>query len=117
VAQDAYWRIFAEEVPSDLGLSLSAGQVDDLTNALIGAHENYGVCSGSDVADANWRANHDRQMQQAGAAKVLAYIEERMATIDGVAPRVFEAMSTRQRLAMHELFQARSLLRKSGVPV
>lgn len=114
MAQDPYWRIFAEEVPSDLGISLTPEQTEDLATALEGAHENYGLHSGRDVADANWRAAHDREMQEIGSEKVLAYIEERMGMIDDVSPRVFDAMTARQRLAMHELFQSREFLRKQA---
>lgn len=43
-----YWRIFAEEVPSDMGIHLTPEQIDYLTNALEGAHENYSMAHGHD---------------------------------------------------------------------
>lgn len=43
-----YWRIFAEEVPADMGLKLTPEQIDYLTDALKGAHENYGMAHGRD---------------------------------------------------------------------
>ena len=46
-----YWKIFASEVPSDLGIPLTDEQVKQLAEAMEGAHENYGLASGSDIAD------------------------------------------------------------------
>lgn len=43
-----YWRIFAEEVPSDMGIKLTDQQVDELTKALEFAYENYGMSHGHD---------------------------------------------------------------------
>ena len=112
-----YWKIFASEVPSDLGIPLTDEQVKQLAEAMEGAHENYGLASGSDIADQNWRAAHDREQTQHGANTVLRYIEERIAEIDRGPSRCFDYMSASQRLAMHELFQARHFLRKQGAPV
>jgi hypothetical protein len=111
-----YWRIFAEEVPSDLGIELTKQQIDDLTEALEGAHENYGLATGQEVADRNWRASEDRRLLEKGAATVLEYIEERVQIINGGSARLFDAMSHNQRLAMHEIFEARNFLRKAGTP-
>lgn len=44
-----YWRIFAEEVPADMGLELTPEQIDYLTDALKGAHDNYSTAHGHDV--------------------------------------------------------------------
>ena len=112
-----YWKIFASEVPSDLGIAMTDEQVEQLARALEGAHENYSLGTGEDVATQNWRAAHDREQIQQGTAMVLRYIEERVAEIDSGPARCFDFMSERQRLAMHELFQARHFLRKQGVPI
>ncbi len=109
---DAYWRIFAEEVPSDLGVTLTPEQVDQLTVALEGAHENYGLATGRDVADRNWRANEDERLRMEGANKIFAYIEERVQAIDSGPSKCFEYMSHEQRMAMHEIFQVRQQLRR-----
>lgn len=114
---DPYWQIFASEVPSDLGIEMTDEQVEQLARALEGAHENYGTYTGRDIADANWRASHDEEMQTKGAAEVLRYIEARVAEIDSGPARCFNYMSDQQKIAMHEIFQARSFLRKQGVPV
>lgn len=109
-----YWRIFAEEVPSDLGITLTDEQIDKLTNALEGAHENYGLGTGQEVADRNWRVAHDREVAETSAARVLRYIEDRVAVIDAGPTRCFDHMSHQQRLAMHEIFQAREMLRREA---
>jgi len=113
---DPYWRIFAEEVPSDLGITMTDEQVDGLTRALEGAHENYGLGSGRDVADANWKANHDREMEAKGVENVLRYLEERIAIIDNGPSRMFDYMTHNQRMAMAEIFQARKLITKGFRP-
>lgn len=117
MAQKEYWRIFAEEVPSDLGISMTDEQVGKLTDALVGAHENYGLHSGQDIADANWRAANDREQMRRGVEAVLKYLQERIEIIDAGSARCFDHMSHEQRLAMHEIFQARDFLRRQGVPV
>ena len=43
-----YWRIFAEEVPAEMGLNLTPEQIDYLTDALKGAAENEGLFTGRD---------------------------------------------------------------------
>ena len=110
---DPYWRLFAEEVPSELGISMTDEQTDGLTRALEGAHENYGLGSGRDVADANWKAQHDREMETRGVEKVLRYLEERIATIDNGPSRMFDHMTHSQRMAMAEIFQTRKLIAKA----
>ena len=107
----SYWRIFAEEVPSDLGIELTSEQVEKLTIALEGAHENYELGSGEDVADRNWRTAEDRRLREAGAQSVLDFIEQRVATIDHGPARMFDAMSHEQKVAMHEIFAARKFVR------
>jgi hypothetical protein len=114
---DNYWRVFAEEVPSDLGIVMTPEQIDQLAQALEGAHENYGLHSGRDIADQNWRANNDRELRAAGAEKVLKYLDERIAIIDGGPGDMFNAMNHRQKMAMHEIFEARKFLRDELVAV
>lgn len=43
-----YWRIFAEEVPSELGITLTEAQIESLAGMMEGAHENYGMAHGHD---------------------------------------------------------------------
>jgi len=43
-----YWRIFAEEVPSELGIALTEAQIESLAGMMEGAHENYGMAHGHD---------------------------------------------------------------------
>lgn len=44
-----YWRIFAEEVPADLGIELSSEQIEALAEAAEGAAENQSTACGWDV--------------------------------------------------------------------
>jgi len=43
-----YWRIFAEEVPCELGISLTDEQVSELAYAIEGAVENQSLACGWD---------------------------------------------------------------------
>jgi hypothetical protein len=106
---DPYWRIFAQEVPSDLGIKLDDEQIDSLTRALEGAHENYGLHSGRDVADANWRAAHDREVEQRGIDKVMRFVQERIDIINSGSSTMFDVMNHRQKMALAEIFQIREL--------
>lgn len=106
---DPYWLIFAQEVPADLGLSLTEEQIDSLCKALEGAYENYGLGSGRDVADANWRAAHDREIEEKANKRVLGFFADRMAILDQ-GPNFFDYMNARQRFAMHEMFSAEKFL-------
>ena len=67
-----YWRIFAEEVPSELGITLTDAQVDALTEALEGAHENYGMAHGHDYIQNHetQRANEAERALKAERSKV-----------------------------------------------
>lgn len=109
---DSYWKIFAEEVPSDLGVMMTDQQVKDLAYALEGAHENHGLHSGRDIADANWKAQRERELVASGMNKVLAYIEERVADLDRGPNRMFDVMTDRQRMAMAEIVMVRKLIAK-----
>lgn len=44
-----YWRIFAEEVPSDLGITLTSEQIEALAEAAEGAAENQSTACGWDM--------------------------------------------------------------------
>jgi hypothetical protein len=55
-----YWRIFAEEVPSDLGIELTAEQVEALAEAAEGAAENQSTACGWDMIPNPDRAEIDR---------------------------------------------------------
>lgn len=112
-----YWEECIREAAEDVGAVLTDEQIVGIASWVEGAHENYGLATGRDVADRNWRAAEDDRLRKEGARKVLAYVEDRVATIDNGPSRVFDAMSHNQRLAMHELFQARAFLRREGAPV
>ncbi len=106
---DPYWRVFAEEVPSDLGIEMTDEQISSLTEALQGAHENYGLATGRDVADANWHTEHDRDLEKRGVEKVMRFIEDRLATLDVGSSRMFDVMTHSQRMALAEIFKIRDL--------
>lgn len=55
-----YWRMFAEEVPSDLGISLTDEQVTALAEAAEGAAENQSTACGWDMIPNPDRAELER---------------------------------------------------------
>lgn len=112
-----YWRECIAEAAEDCGATLTDEQITSIASWVEGAHENYGLATGREVADRNWRANEDERLLKAGAEKVLGYVEDRLASINRGSGRLFDAMNHEQRLAMHELFETRSFLRKQGAPV
>ena len=103
------------EAADDCGASLTDQQIECIASWAEGAHDNFSMAHGYDVADANWRAQNDRDQQKKGVETVLRYIEDRVATIDNGSARCFDVMSDNQRFAMHEIFAARDFLRKQGV--
>ena len=112
-----YWKECIADAAAECGASLTEEQISSIARTVEGAHEYYGQATGQDVADRNWRAKEDNNLRKEGAAKVLSYIEDRVSEIDAGPSRAFEAMTDRQRLALHEIFAARRFLRKQGVPV
>jgi hypothetical protein len=112
-----YWKECVAEAAEDCKAVLTDEQITCIASWVEGAHDNYRQATGLDVADRNWRAAEDDRLRKDGANKVLHYVEDRVATIDNGPARAFDVMSPNQRFAMHELFQARIFLRKSGLPV
>ena len=79
--------------------------------------ENYGLHSGRDIADANWRAAQTVKTEKRGVEKVLRYIEDKVDEINRGPSRLFDAASPlQQRLAMHELFAAREFIERQSTP-
>lgn len=112
-----YWRECIAEAAEDCGATLSEEQINCIASWAEGAHDNYSQATGLDVADRNWRAQNDKEQEKRGVEAVLSYIEDRVSTVDNGPAQCFDYMSTNQRLAMHEIFQARSFLRKKGIGV
>lgn len=112
-----YWKECVAEAAEDCKAVLTDAQITCIAGWVESAHDNYREATGQDVADRNWRASEDDRLRKEGATKVLGYVEDRVAAIDRGSPKLFDAMSPNQRYAMHELFQARNFLRKTGLPV
>lgn len=109
---DDYWHECVAVAAQDCSAALTPEQVDYIAGCVRVSHERYRQATGLDVADQNWRADRDNEQQRKGADDVLRYVEERVRRIDNGPATCFNYMSSEQRLAMHELFQARSFLRK-----
>lgn len=86
-----YWRIFAEEVPSDLGISLTPDQVTALAEAAEGAAENQSMACGWDAIPNPDRAEIARLERELKAARADADCaedvwREALGHIGGVRP-------------------------------
>lgn len=86
-----YWRIFAEEVPSDLGISLTEEQIQGLAEAAEGAAENQSTGCGWDMIPNPDRTEIARLERELKAARADADRAENvwrgaMAHIGGVNP-------------------------------
>lgn len=57
-----YWRECIEEAFEDAGLKASKEQIDTVASWAEGAHDNYGMATGLDIASQNLRANREREM-------------------------------------------------------
>lgn len=106
---DPYWYIFASEVPSDLGIDMTDEQINALTRALEGAHENYRLNTGLEVADDNWRKENDSKIEKSAYEKVFRFIEDRFRVLDNGPSTMFDYMTHEQRMALAEIMQARNL--------
>ncbi len=109
-----YWKECLAEAADEFGVALTEEQLVGIARIIEGAHENYGQATGRDVWDDNWRAAENTRLKSEGAEAVLKHVEACVATIDGGPSRVFDAMSHNQKIAMHELFQTRRFVHKSG---
>jgi hypothetical protein len=85
----AYWRIFADEVPGDLGIELTADQVEALAEAIEGAAENQSTACGWDMIPNPDRAEITRleallKKERQEAVDAESVWAEAMAFIGGV---------------------------------
>lgn len=86
-----YWRIFAEEVPSDLGIVLTGEQISALAEAAEGAAENQSTACGWDHIPNPDRLEIERLTRELKEARQSAgraedVWREAMAHIGGVRP-------------------------------
>lgn len=61
----SYWYECVSEALEDAGIDASEDQVHTVTGWVEGAHENYGMSSGNDVADKNWHADYNDKINKA----------------------------------------------------
>lgn len=59
-----YWKIFVDEVLPDLGINANKDQADQLAEMIEGAHENYGMATGNDIADQNYISDEARELEE-----------------------------------------------------
>lgn len=59
-----YWRECIAEALHDAGLSATDKQIDIIAEWAEGAHENYGMYTGQDVASANLKGAQDREREE-----------------------------------------------------
>lgn len=57
-----YWAECLSEAAQDCGLKIESAQLDCLASAVKGAHENYGMYSGDEVASVNLTRSHEREV-------------------------------------------------------
>ena len=51
-----YWEECIREAFEDLKVKATEDQINGVVTWVEGAHENYGLATGNDVADANWES-------------------------------------------------------------
>lgn len=61
-ARTEYWRECISEAAEECGAVLTHEQVIEIADIVEGAHENYGMAFGHDVADANLSATRRREV-------------------------------------------------------
>ena len=59
-----YWKECISIAVDELGLALTDEQIDYLADAVEGGHENYGMATGRDVADANFISDDKRALDK-----------------------------------------------------
>lgn len=59
-----YWEECISEAFEDAGISATKEQLDTVVNWVDGAHENYGLATGLDVANANFISEEARELER-----------------------------------------------------
>lgn len=60
-----YWYECVSEALEDAGIDAAEDQVHTVADWVEGAHENYGMYSGNDVADKNWHDDYNDKINKA----------------------------------------------------
>lgn len=60
-ARKDYWIECVSDALEDAGVVASADQIELIAHTVEGAHENYGMAFGDDVATSNWLAANERE--------------------------------------------------------
>ena len=59
-----YWEECVSEALEDAGIEASDDQVNIIVEWVEGAHENYGMYSGNDIATENWHADYNDKINK-----------------------------------------------------
>ena len=62
-----YWTECVEEAFCDAGLEATKKQVDCVANWVEGAHENFGMATGQDVASQNYHDSYEAKIAKANS--------------------------------------------------
>lgn len=60
-----YWEECISEAMDDVGLSATEEQIKGVAEWVEGAHDNYGLATGRDVADTNYHASYESKIREA----------------------------------------------------
>lgn len=59
-----YWKECISEAFEDAGIIATKEQIDNVVGWVEGAHENYGMATGLDVASKNYISDESRELEQ-----------------------------------------------------
>ena len=101
-----YWHECVSEALEDAGIDAAEDQINTVTDWVEGAHENYGMYSGNDIATGNWHSDYNEKIKKANSerdeieSKTSHAYEER---INGIVDRyerlVYELRREIERLS------------------
>ncbi len=59
-----YWKECISEAFDEVGIKATKDQIDTVASWVEGAHENYGMATGSDVASSNYVSDDTRELEE-----------------------------------------------------
>lgn len=100
-----YWEECVSEALEDAGLSATRKQIEAIAGWVEGAHDNYGMATGSDVATTNYHASYESKIAEANARTndeveaVSRKLEQRIKEIaNNYERRIYSLVSEIERL-------------------